>query len=201
MSNKCRNNVLFFISRYLYNETVNLQSVMTALTTLYAAHKYMCPGLAKIVVKYLKENLSEKNVLFVLQHICLYCASATSSSSSAAAAGGGGAGASSSSTSSSSAATTQQELLATYWDVPITSSPRASKKRYADVKTTLFGFSSRYSRPLYYLVHRFAYMKLTIYIHATFRLLFSYLYNRYARYNYANARRIIRYKNQIAIDC
>ena len=38
---------LFF--RYLYNETVNLQSVMTALTTLYAAHKYMCPGLAKQV--------------------------------------------------------------------------------------------------------------------------------------------------------
>ena len=41
----------FFLSlyRYLYNETVNLQSVMTALTTLYAAHKYMCPGLAKQV--------------------------------------------------------------------------------------------------------------------------------------------------------
>ena len=28
---------------------MNLQSVMTALNTLYAAHKYMCPGLAKQV--------------------------------------------------------------------------------------------------------------------------------------------------------
>ena len=42
--------------RYLYNEEVTLQSVMTALTTLYAAHKYMCPGLAKVVVRYLKEQ-------------------------------------------------------------------------------------------------------------------------------------------------
>ncbi len=33
----------------------------------------MCPGLARIVVKYLKENLTERNVLLVLQHICLYC--------------------------------------------------------------------------------------------------------------------------------
>ena len=40
--------------RYLYNESVQLQSVMTALTTLYAAHKYMCPGLAKVAVKYLR---------------------------------------------------------------------------------------------------------------------------------------------------
>lgn len=40
---------IFFTFRYLYNETVNLQSVMTALNTLYAAHKYMCPGLAKQV--------------------------------------------------------------------------------------------------------------------------------------------------------
>lgn len=67
--------------RYLYNETVNLQSVMTALTTLYAAHKYMCPGLAKQVVRYLKENLTDKNVLLVLQHICLYCSAASKTSS------------------------------------------------------------------------------------------------------------------------
>ena len=66
---------------------------MTALTTLYAAHKYMCPGLAKvewpdlasfytnstecgdliwslcmkIVVAYLREQLSERNVLLILQ--------------------------------------------------------------------------------------------------------------------------------------
>ncbi len=67
---------LFLLCRYLYNETVTLQSVMTALTTLYAAHKYMCPGLARTVVNYLRENLSERNVLLVLQHICLYCSSA-----------------------------------------------------------------------------------------------------------------------------
>ena len=39
----------FSFFRYLYNERIQLQSVMTALTTLYAAHKYMCPGLAKQV--------------------------------------------------------------------------------------------------------------------------------------------------------
>ena len=37
------------LCRYLYNESIDLPSVMTALTTLYAAHKYMCPGLAKEV--------------------------------------------------------------------------------------------------------------------------------------------------------
>ena len=39
----------FFFLRYLYHENIDLPSVMTALTTLYAAHKYMCPGLAKEV--------------------------------------------------------------------------------------------------------------------------------------------------------
>ena len=101
----------YYIYRYLYNENIDLPSVMTALTTLYAAHKYMCPGLAKEViilqipfktsicnrtsrlsfggfyylihltlfqvVSYLKNNLKENNVLLVLQHICLYCSSAT----------------------------------------------------------------------------------------------------------------------------
>ncbi len=60
---------IFLPIRYLYNESVTIQSVMTALTTLYAAHKYMCPGLARIVVNYLREHLSEKNVLLVLQVI------------------------------------------------------------------------------------------------------------------------------------
>merc|ERR1719264_297607 len=69
--------------RYLYNESVQLQSVMTALTTLYAAHKYMCPGLAKVAVKYLRANLSEKNVLLVMQHICLYCTGANASNTAA----------------------------------------------------------------------------------------------------------------------
>ena len=35
-----------------------------------------CPILLQ-VVRYLKDNLSEKNVLLVLQHICLYCSSAS----------------------------------------------------------------------------------------------------------------------------
>ena len=56
---------------------------MTALTTLYAAHKYMCPGLAKVAVKYLRANLSEKNVLLVMQHICLYCTGANASNTAA----------------------------------------------------------------------------------------------------------------------
>ena len=52
----CKNVTFYFwdilfitIYRYLYNENIDLPSVMTALTTLYAAHKYMCPGLAKEV--------------------------------------------------------------------------------------------------------------------------------------------------------
>eukprot|EP00094_Tigriopus_californicus_P004281 TCALIF_04127-PA protein Name:"Similar to btbd6 BTB/POZ domain-containing protein 6 (Xenopus tropicalis)" AED:0.00 eAED:0.00 QI:0/0.66/0.5/0.75/0.33/0.75/4/1431/621 len=94
--------------RYLYNETVQLQSVMTALTTLYAAHKYMCPGLAKIVVKYLKENLSEKNVLLVLQHICLYCSVVNEQQGQ-----------------HEQTPHVQQPGKAHYWDVPITESPRA----------------------------------------------------------------------------
>ena len=48
----------FILCRYLYNETVNLQSVMTALTTLYAAHKYMCPGLAKQVMRFYNHEYS-----------------------------------------------------------------------------------------------------------------------------------------------
>lgn len=81
---------------------------MTALTTLYAAHKYMCPGLAKIVVKYLKENLSEKNVLLVLQHICLYCSVVNEQQGQC-----------------EQTPPVQQPGKAHYWDVPITESPRA----------------------------------------------------------------------------
>ena len=77
---------------------------MTALTTLYAAHKYMCPGLAKQVVSYLKENLTDKNVLLVLQHICLYCSGTDESS----------------------------EDSANFWDVPITKSPTKSASKTAE---------------------------------------------------------------------
>lgn len=90
--------------KYLYNENIDLPSVMTALTTLYAAHKYMCPGLAKEVVTYLKSNLTENNVLLVLQHICLYCSSATDQSSN---------------TTSGSASGKADN----YWEVPVTTSP------------------------------------------------------------------------------
>lgn len=106
--------------RYLYNETVTIQSVMTALTTLYAAHKYMCPGLAKIVVNYLRENLTEKNVLLVLQHICLYCNAAAV----AGGGGGGGRGGGGSGVKASPPRTIKPPPE--YWDAPITVGPSPS---------------------------------------------------------------------------
>ena len=60
-------NVLFIsIYRYLYNENIDLPSVMTALTTLYAAHKYMCPGLAKevIITTNIAKILVEDNIWY-----------------------------------------------------------------------------------------------------------------------------------------
>ena len=100
--------ILLMFSRYLYNESVTLHSVTTALNTLYAAHKYMCPGLAKKVVEYLQENLTEVNVLLVLQHICLFCYCSNFSKP-----GGVGSG------------NVQPEdaiSTANFWDVPVTTS-------------------------------------------------------------------------------
>lgn len=59
--------------RYLYREDVHLQSVSTALATLYAAHKYLCAGLVKTCTSYLNSNLNATNVLEIYQHLRLYC--------------------------------------------------------------------------------------------------------------------------------
>ena len=56
------------------------------------------------VVSYLKENLSDKNVLLVLQHICLYC--------------------------SGSAENNFDD--GTLWNVPVTEPPRSKKKNDSD---------------------------------------------------------------------
>lgn len=58
--------------RYLYKETVQLQSVSTALHTLYAAFKYQCGGLVKICVLYLDSQLDHSSVLEVYRHLRIY---------------------------------------------------------------------------------------------------------------------------------
>ena len=55
------------------------------------------------VVSYLKDNLSEKNVLLVLQHICFYC--------------------------SSSAENPNNLEDGTFWNVPVTEPPKSSRLR------------------------------------------------------------------------
>jgi hypothetical protein len=59
-------------SRYLYKEAVQLQSVSTALHTLYAAFKYQCGGLVKICVLYLDSQLDNSSVLEVYRHLRIY---------------------------------------------------------------------------------------------------------------------------------
>ncbi|PNF42920.1 hypothetical protein B7P43_G11846 [Cryptotermes secundus] len=58
--------------RYLYKESVQLQSVSTALHTLYAAFKYQCGGLVKICVRYLDSQLDSSSVLEVYRHLRIY---------------------------------------------------------------------------------------------------------------------------------
>ncbi|XP_021939203.1 BTB/POZ domain-containing protein 3-like isoform X2 [Zootermopsis nevadensis] len=58
--------------RYLYKEAVQLQSVPTALHTLYAAFKYQCGGLVKICVLYLDSQLDSSSVLEVYSHLRIY---------------------------------------------------------------------------------------------------------------------------------
>ncbi|KAL1128929.1 hypothetical protein AAG570_013463, partial [Ranatra chinensis] len=55
--------------RCIYNQEVKLQSVDTALYTLYAAQKYMCTSLMKRCLYYLDEHMSVNNVLQVYQHM------------------------------------------------------------------------------------------------------------------------------------
>ncbi|XP_039283799.1 BTB/POZ domain-containing protein 2-like [Nilaparvata lugens] len=59
--------------RFLYREDVHLQSVSTALATLYAAHKYLCAGLMRTCITYLDDHLTAATVLQIYQHIRMYC--------------------------------------------------------------------------------------------------------------------------------
>uniref|UniRef100_A0A1B6DBP6 BTB domain-containing protein n=1 Tax=Clastoptera arizonana TaxID=38151 RepID=A0A1B6DBP6_9HEMI len=59
--------------RFLYREDVHLQSVSTALATLYAAHKYLCAGLVRSCVAFLNENINISTVLEIYQHVRIYC--------------------------------------------------------------------------------------------------------------------------------
>lgn len=64
--------MFFFLYRHLYHEDVQLQSVSTALTTLYAANKYICPELVRICVRYLDNNITIGTVLQIYQHVRFY---------------------------------------------------------------------------------------------------------------------------------
>uniref|UniRef100_A0A0A9WD89 BTB/POZ domain-containing protein 2 n=1 Tax=Lygus hesperus TaxID=30085 RepID=A0A0A9WD89_LYGHE len=55
--------------RYLYKEEVVIQSVPTALSTFYAAQKYLCPGLMKLCITYLDQTLDVSNALQVFEFI------------------------------------------------------------------------------------------------------------------------------------
>ncbi|XP_014243375.1 BTB/POZ domain-containing protein 2-like isoform X2 [Cimex lectularius] len=58
--------------RYLYKEDVHIQSVSTALSTLYAAQKYLCPGLMRHCICYLDQSLDVNNALLIFVHIRFY---------------------------------------------------------------------------------------------------------------------------------
>lgn len=66
------NQFLTRFSSFLYGETVELRSVMTALETLHAAEKYLCDGLMKICATYLVGQLNPQNVLFIYQRTSMY---------------------------------------------------------------------------------------------------------------------------------
>ncbi|KAG7187861.1 hypothetical protein KM043_016894 [Ampulex compressa] len=58
--------------RYLHDEPINFQSVSTARATLDAAHQYLCPELARLVVQFIENNLNVNTVLEVYQGLSLY---------------------------------------------------------------------------------------------------------------------------------
>jgi len=62
----------FLCHRYIYHEDVQLQSVGTALMTLYAANKYLCPELVHICVRYLDDHMTTETVLQIYQHLRFY---------------------------------------------------------------------------------------------------------------------------------
>lgn len=59
--------------RYLYGQPVSLSSVGTARATLEVAHRYLCPGLLKVCVNYLDQNLTPRSVLEVFQNLRYFC--------------------------------------------------------------------------------------------------------------------------------
>lgn len=69
-----------FRFRFIYGKDFEFQSASTALSTLYAAHKYLCSGLIEICVKYLDENLNTNNVLEIYSHARLYTTKAAGDS-------------------------------------------------------------------------------------------------------------------------
>lgn len=50
----------------------------TALTTLYAANKYLCPELVDICVRYLDDHITTETVLQIYQHLRFYSADLSS---------------------------------------------------------------------------------------------------------------------------
>ncbi|XP_067002953.2 BTB/POZ domain-containing protein 2 isoform X2 [Anabrus simplex] len=58
--------------RHMYGEEVQLQSVGTALTTLYAAHKYQCEGLERLCITYLSSHLDPTCVLDIYHDMLFY---------------------------------------------------------------------------------------------------------------------------------
>ncbi|KAK7873829.1 hypothetical protein R5R35_005808 [Gryllus longicercus] len=59
--------------RHMYGKAVELQSVDTALGTLYAAHKYQREELESQCLDYLSSHINTSSVLVILQHIRFYC--------------------------------------------------------------------------------------------------------------------------------
>jgi len=66
------------ISRYLYKEGVQLQSIPTALHTLYVTVKNQCGGLVKMCVLYFDSKLDSSSVLEVYRDLPMYCDSTLS---------------------------------------------------------------------------------------------------------------------------
>lgn len=61
-----------YVYRFMYKDTVDLKSVLTALETLGLANKYMCVGLVDECIVYLTRNLTVDTVLMVYRAARLY---------------------------------------------------------------------------------------------------------------------------------
>lgn len=60
------------VYRFMYKDTVDLKSVLTALETLGLANKYMCVGLVDECIIYLTRNLTVDTALMVYRAARLY---------------------------------------------------------------------------------------------------------------------------------